>query len=153
MYRPNIAILREFSGPKGKRYVLLKSSNLHQGAYIEAYELLYLVAPSGGQSFALTPLADSLSSDSGDCGEYTFTRDDGVVEKAQEMTEGVATDITAVHVQGEGTASIRIVFDIKEQDCITLKTRSYRRVFGLRRGKFAEIPHAASEQPISTKQK
>jgi hypothetical protein len=54
------------------------------------------------------------------------------------VTSGKTDAVKAVMVLNEGTESVRIVFDVTEQDCSTKKFREAKRVFGLIDGIFKE---------------
>lgn len=124
-HRPNIEIKLEFLGAGSKRYVLLGSSNLHQGAWRYGYEILYLTAGKKRQSFTLTELLVAQEDpESGFCGS---------------RLSQVATSITGFHILGEGSPSVRIEFAVEEENCGTLKRRRYTRVFQPHNGVFSEV--------------
>jgi hypothetical protein len=124
--RPNVRVKREFEGKAKKRFVLLSWSNLHQGDWSSGYEILNLIPKKEDRSFVVYGLlSTSEDPQSGFCGTNS-------------VTSGKTDAVKAVMVLNEGTESVRIVFDVTEQDCSTKKFREAKRVFGLIDGIFKE---------------
>jgi hypothetical protein len=123
--RPNIKIRREFIGGGQKRYVLIKSSNLHNGSWSYSYEVLFLTSGKRRQSFVLMELlSGNEDPESGFCGS---------------RLPQTATRIADFHVSEEGGANVRIEFAVEEEDCKTRTKRKYVRVFQPRESGFTEI--------------
>jgi hypothetical protein len=124
--RENIKIFKEFIGPNKKRFVLLQSSFSRHG-YGVVYTILQLVPKSEG-SYALTELLYSFQSpwvDDDICDNF-----DPGEAKGWTVQEPTIYDV--------GKASVRLEFQITEENCKTMEHTEYKRIFILHYGKFVE---------------
>jgi hypothetical protein len=125
-YRANIEVKTEFLGPKGKRFVLLSTSNLHAGNWDSGFEILFLIPRRNGRSFVLQQLLFANEDpESGLCG--------------RRITEGSASSILGYEVLDEGTEKTRLIFNVEEQNCVTGDKQIYKRVFQPSTRGFAEV--------------
>lgn len=133
---PNIEIEEEFLGKNNKRYVLLKCSNLSHGYWNHGFDILNLIPKREGKSFVIYSLLYVNENDSGLCGVWTSTDKSGRKEIHHEIKEGKEESIRDYKILARGTENVHIVFTITEQDCKTLKTRTYEKIFRLVDGVF-----------------
>lgn len=124
-YRANIEVMREIEGPNKKRFVILKTSNLHAGNWDIGYELLFLKPKEHGRSFEIQELLlANQDPEAGMCGSR--------------ITKGTATDVKGIRVEHEGTVDTSLVFVVNSQVCPNGKQRSYERRFVWSSGRFRE---------------
>jgi hypothetical protein len=147
---PGIRVVKEFDGKQGQRYVLFRAGRLLHGYCTGGYNILQLASnQESGETAAkhritahqralkdLQPPVEvynlfftSLGADCGGCAEYT---------EGERSIWAVASKITGYRIFNEGSDDVKIVFDLKEQDCKTLKLRDYQKKFSLREGRFSE---------------
>lgn len=128
-YLPNIKVVREFLGKNKKRYVLLSFSNLHAGYWSNGHLILNLVPRTNkGKPYILYSLLN-VSEDpvAGLCGE----------KRERFIKEGQnAETINSYEIQNVSTEDITLLFFITEEDCKTLKKRTYTKKFKLADGIF-----------------
>lgn len=125
-YMPNVDVVQEFIGPNNKRYVLLSVSNLSRGNWWQGYSILNLIPTKEGKSHVhYSLLSWSEDPESGLCGTKIST--------------GKASSVDEPRITNEGTESVKIVFPVTEQDCVTSKIMTYSRTFALSDGTFKEI--------------
>lgn len=124
-YRANIEVIREVEGPNKKRFVILKTSNLHAGNWDIGYELLFLKPKENGRSFEIQEL-------------LLANQDPEIGMCGSRITKGTATDVKDVRVEHEGTVDTTLVFVVNSQVCPKGKQRSYKRQFVWSSGRFRE---------------
>ena len=134
---PNIEVKEEFLGNNNKRYVLLGWSNLSHGNYDYGFDILNLIPKGEGKPFIVYNLL-YVNEDptSGLCGAWSSKDKSGKVEIHQNVKEGKKESIKGYEIQHQGTENVQIVFTIIEQDCTTLKKRTYQKPFRLVDGVF-----------------
>lgn len=134
---PGIEIVQEFIATNQKRYVLLKWSNLHHGDLSNGYDILNLVPKKMGTYELYNLFWVSEDPEVGLCGEWSSTDETGQVKHFLKIKEGKTQSIEGYEIKNteEGT---KIIFFIKEQDCKTLNTRSFKKTYTLSEKKFIE---------------
>lgn len=134
---PSIQIAQEFIASNQKRYVLLKWSNLHHGDWSHGYDILNLVPKNMGTYDIYNLFWVSEDPLVGLCGEGSSIDEKGQTIHFSNIKEGKTESIEGYEIKNteEGT---KIIFSIQEQDCKTLKSRFYKKIYVLSNKKFIE---------------
>jgi len=130
-YIAGIKVERELVGKKKKRYVLLSYSDLHAGYWSKGYFILNLIPRTEKKPYILYSLFNA-SEDPVDglCGE----KRERFIKEAEN-----AETINSYEIQNEGTEDVTLLFYITEENCKTLKKRTYTKKFKLADGIFKLI--------------
>jgi hypothetical protein len=137
---PGIEVKEEFLGKNNKRYALLKWSNLSHGNWDYGFDILNLIPKREGKPYIVyNLLAVNEDPVSGLCGEWGSTDKSGKTERHQSVKEGKKESIEGCKILYQGTENVQIVFTITEQDCKTLKKRTYPKIFRLVDGVFKPV--------------
>jgi hypothetical protein len=138
-YMPGITVEKEFLGPRNKRFVLLTGSNLIHGNWDVWFNILNLTPMKNGKPYLHYPLMFANESPlDGMCGGESSSTWDNDVPAPLYISKGIATSIRSYKIFNEGTNAVNIVFNVKEEDCKTLKQKSYKKIFLLKNGRFVE---------------
>ncbi len=138
-YKPSIEVVQEFLGARGKRFVLLKWSDLMHGNWDTGYTILNLAPLKNGKPYIHYPLLYANEDpEIGMCGGKNSSTWDSDIPAPLYISKGIATSFRSYKVFNDGTNAVNIIFNINEEDCKTLKQRSYKKTFGLDNGRFLE---------------
>jgi hypothetical protein len=135
---PNIEVQQEFTGKNKKRYALFSWGTLWHGIYSREYGVLNLVLKTKGKPpYVLYNIYSAHESDSGLCGKWVDKNNKtGKTAEGQDIKEGKAHSVKRCRIENYGTDNVQIVFDIQEQNCLTLEKREYKKIVGLVDGVF-----------------
>lgn len=115
-YRAGIQVIREFEGLNNKRFVILGTSNVHQGVWVVGYDLLYLTPRNNNHPFKIKSIFwTSQDPSSGMCGEN--------------ILEGNAGNIRKIDIKNENTDKVSITFTMDSQSCPKGKIQIIQRDF------------------------
>jgi len=126
-----MGVKKEFFGKNQKRYVLLATANLGSGSYSNGYSILNLIPRHNVKPYILYLLFD-VSEDpiAGLCGEK---RDRFIKDHIK------AEAVDSYKILNEDTENVTLVFYIIEENCETLKKRTYAKRFKLVDGIFKQV--------------
>lgn len=128
-YYPDLTLVRQFSGPHGKQYVLWSTLLFRHGDLSSGYFIFNLAPKTSsprGYVFYFLGIGTRIA------GGSELTED--VCEDSQSTSPNI--EVTGVDVLGEGTESVTLAFEQASLSCRT-KSRSHEVVnFVLKDGKF-----------------
>jgi hypothetical protein len=130
-YYPSLSILRQFSGPKGKQYVLWKTSRLRHGIVGSGYGIFTLAprsrSPRGYVIYQLSVgTYCSYSEGASGCGCNNLAPGTNKSERVEDP-----------EVINEGLRSVRLAFKTSTTDCATSRVTNTSTTFVLVDGQFA----------------
>lgn len=128
-YYPSLGIVRQFSGPNNKQYVLWKTSSLRHGVELTGYHIFSLApktrAPRGYEIYALH-IGTYCSYDEGvDCPCDNLNPD---------TKESIKVDDPVV--VNEGQTSVALIFETSTTDCSQSIKTSKSVIFELKNSRF-----------------
>jgi len=135
--RVAIEINKEFYGENNKHYVIIYNSNTNfrYADWWQEYSILNLVPAKDGKPYIRYKLVSWEEDPAGLCGNV---KDDDEGSQEKNAKEKLTKDIKEPQIINEGTSSVKIIFSVKEKNCISGVTRNYKKEFSLSYGVFKE---------------
>lgn len=137
---PYISIQREITGKANKRFVLIVTDYARHGESGATYLVFHLVPKTkDNHSYKLDNLISSHENpESGLCGDWNNAQSSNLYQPYL-STINKATSIDSYKVLNDGTADLKISFNITEQDCKTLDKTHFVKTFNIGDGSFMEV--------------
>jgi hypothetical protein len=122
---PGLAVDTEFTGPHGKRFVLMSAADLKNGVKTGEYYVLYLKPGHGGIPVETKALGLFMARDGVGCVPATAAE---LSEEGVQPGE-IEEIVTSYHIENQGSDNVAIVFSLESEDCgsqtITRSTRRF----------------------------